>query len=130
MRTLLLFLSVSLTAAATEVVIDLRNPTYRNGVIYTDEGGVVKGKDLRIQAREIEYTRKKDDGQEIHHIVASGDLMIQYKDRVFVGKRFEYDFMTNTGVVFEGKTFFSLWYISGERIELNADGTYEVENAS
>jgi hypothetical protein len=205
MRTLftLLFLGGCLSAIASEVVIDLRNPTYRNGVIYTDEGGVVKAKDLRIQARAIEYTRKKEDRQEIyctregflnldasetkqnrseavrptsqgapkqrivfgdgakeisegnisekedrfdevaacpnfkkptacsiHRIEASGDLMIQYKDRVFVGERLEYDFLTNSGVVFKGKTFFSLWYISGERIELNADGSYEVENAS
>ena len=56
--------------------------------------------------------------------------MIQYKDRVFIGERLEYDFLTNTGTVYEGKTFTSLWFISGEKIELNADGSYQVENAS
>jgi hypothetical protein len=125
-----LFIALSFSISAFEIVVDLRNPTYRNGIVYTDEGGVVKGKDLRIQATTIEYTRKKEGGQEIHRVEASGDLMIQYKDRVFVGKKLEYDFVTNTGVVHEGKTFFSLWYISGEKIELNPDGSYEVENAS
>jgi hypothetical protein len=125
---LLLFLASSL--AAIEVVVDLRNPTYQNGVVYTDEGGVVKAKDLRIQARVLEYTRKKEGEIEVHKIEASGDLMIQYKDRAFIGKRLEYDFTTNSGTVYEGKTFTSLWFISGEKIELHGDGSYEVENAS
>lgn len=127
----ILFTALCLSISAFEpVVIDLRNPTYRNGIVYTDEGGVVKAKELRIQAQTIEYTRKKETGTEIHKIEAFGDLMIQYKDRVFVGKRLEYDFLTNTGTVYEGKTFSSLWFISGEKIELHADGSFELENAS
>lgn len=115
---------------ATEIVIDVRNPTYQDGVIYTDEGGVIKGKDLRIQAKIIEYTHKKISGSEVHQIEASGDLMIQYKHRIFIGERLLYDFTANTGTVYEGKTFSNLWFISGEKIELNADGSYTVENAS
>jgi hypothetical protein len=126
----ILFLFPAIALAAAEIVVDLRNPTYQNGIVFTDEGGVIKAKDLRIQAKTIEYTRKKQDGEEIHRVEASGDLMIQYKDRVFIGNKLEYNFLTNTGTVYEGKTFFSLWFISGERIELNADGSYEVENAS
>ena len=127
---LFLLLTPSFSLLPAEIIVDLRNPTYQNGVVYTDEGGVVKAKDLRIQAKIIEYTRKKGDEKDIHRIEASGDLMIQYKDRVFIGDKLEYDFMTNTGTVYEGKTFSSLWFISGEKIELNADGSYQLENAS
>jgi len=126
----LVLVSLCLAAYPLDIVVDLRNPTYQNGVVYTDEGGVVKAKDLRIQAHTIEYTRKKSDGKEIHRVEASGDLMIQYKGRVFTGEALEYDFLTGTGTVHNGKTFSGLWFISGERIELSADGSYHVENAS
>ncbi len=131
MRWLLLFCLFSLVfLQADEIVVDLRNPTYKEGVLYTNEGGVIKGSELRIQAKTIEYTKWKEDEREIHKIEASGDLMIQYKGRVFIGRELHYDFLENRGTVYEGKTFSSLWYISGERIEINPDGSYEVENAS
>jgi len=126
----ILFLISPLGMAAAEIVVDLRNTTFQNGILYTDEGGVVRSKDLRIQAKTIEYTHRKEEGREVRRIEAAGDLMIQYKDRVFVGEKLEYDFIANAGTVYAGKTFSSLWFISGERIELNADGSYEVENAS
>lgn len=116
--------------SSSPITIDLRNPIYKNGVLYTSEGGVVQGKDLRIQAREIEYTKKKEEGKEIHRIEAEGNLMIQYKGKVFTGEELHYDFIENRGVVYEGKTFSSLWYVKGEKIELYPDGSYEVENAS
>ena len=120
-----IFLTVS-SLSAREITLDLRNPIYKDGILYTNEGGVVKGQDIRIQARSIEYVNKKD----AHWIEAEGDLMIQYKGRIFVGSELHYDFNENRGTVYEGKTFAKLWYISGEKIEIYPDGSYEVENAS
>jgi hypothetical protein len=107
------------------MVVDLRNPTYRNGILYTHQGGVIRAEDLRIQARTIQYIRK----EKMHKIEAEGDLMIQYKGRAYVGSELEYDFNTKTGVIYNGKTFSTLWYVGGDKIELNADGSYHVTNA-
>jgi len=119
------FLLCSFALFSDEVRVDLKNPTYKNGILYTREGGVIKNDEIRIQARSIQYIRR---GKE-HKIEAEGDLMVQYKGRVFVGSELEYDFNEKTGVVYDGKTFASYWYVGGDKIEFRADGTYETTNA-
>ena len=59
----------------TEVKVDLRNPTYHDGILYTSQGGVIESADLRIQARTIQYIRRTEEGKEVHRIEAEGDLM-------------------------------------------------------
>ena len=115
---------------ASEVTVDLRNPTYKNGILYTEEGGVIKTEDIRIQAQHIQYTQKKEEGLEIHKIEAEGDLLIQYKGKAYVGSELEYDFLTKTGTIYEGRTAASMWFIAGDAIELKADGSYRVKNVS
>ncbi len=107
------------------MMVDLRNPTYKNGVLYTTQGGIIRNQDIRIQARKIEYIRKEG----VHKIDAEGDLLIQYKGRIYVGRKLEYDFETRSGVIYEGKTFSSIWYVGGDEIELQPDGNYKVTNA-
>jgi len=114
---------------SSEIIVDLRNPVFKNGILYTNQGGVIKSKDIRIQARNIQYIQRKDDEKTVHLIEAEGDLMIQYKGRVYVGSELEYDFTTKTGTIYEGKTFSSMWYVGGDQIQLHADGSYKVENA-
>lgn len=128
---LCLFLAiVSLHAKSPDkITVDLRNPTYKGGTLYTDEGGVVNTQDLRIQAKSIQYIQKKEGGEEIHRIKASGNLMIQYKGRVYVGRELNYDFISHSGTVLEGKTFSSAWYIGADEIKIKPDGSYEAENA-
>ncbi|HSX27079.1 MAG TPA: hypothetical protein VLE89_08770 [Chlamydiales bacterium] len=131
---LLLLLSFSLPLHADdspsiEVIVDLRNPTYQNGILYTNQGGVIKNQDIRIQARNIHYIRRTEDNQQVHQIEAEGDLMIQYKGRVYVGTELNYDFIKKRGTITNGKTFSSMWYIGGDEIELNPDGSYKVKNA-
>lgn len=116
--------------SAKELKVDLRNPIYRDGILYTNEGGVIQGEDLRIQAKTIQYFKRKEDGKDVHKIEAEGDLLIQYKDRAYVGSELEYDFITKTGTVYEGKTQASMWYIGGDEITLNADGSYRVKNVA
>ncbi len=130
MRFCLCLLPFALFAATNDQPIpfsvDLRNPTYKNGILYTTEGGVVRGQDLRIQARTLQYIRK--DG--VHRIEAEGDILVQYKGKAYVGSELEYDFDSKRGVVYDGKTFSSLWYIGGSKITIHADGSYKVEDAS
>jgi hypothetical protein len=107
-----------------ETIVDLRNPTYVNGILYTNQGGVIQNKDIRIQAKTIQYFRRGD----VHKIEAEGELLIQYKNRVFVGSELEYDFNTKSGIVYDGKTFSSIWYVGGDILELTPDGNYKVTN--
>ena len=124
MRFFFWLLPISFLSAA-EMVVDLRNPTYRNGHLCTNQGGVIRNDDIRIQAESIEYVKKEG----AHQIRAEGNLLIQYKGRVYVGRELDYDFENKTGVVYDGKTFSSIWYVGGEKIQLNPDGSYKVEDA-
>jgi hypothetical protein len=112
-----------------ELTIDLKNPTFHQGVIRTEEGGVISSQEIRIQARKIEYTNKIENGIRIQKIVAEGDLMMEYTGRAFVGSRLEYDFVSNTGTLIDGKTFVDIWFLGGDRIELKQDGTFYISNA-
>ncbi len=111
-----------------ELIVDLRNPSYKNGILTTHEGGIIKGEDIRIQAKTIQYIKREENNKPVHKIEAEGDLIIQYKGKVYVGDELEYDFITRTGIVYEGKTFTSPWYLGGDKIELKSDGSYRVEN--
>lgn len=112
-----------------ELVIDLKNPVFSQGVITTDEGGVISGQGIRIQARKIQYINKIENGNRVQRIVAEGDLMMEYSNRAFVGSRLEYDFVSKTGTLEEGKTFVDIWFLGGDKIELKEDGTFFISNA-
>lgn len=111
-----------------ELIVDFRNPSYKNGILTTHEGGVIKGEDIRVQAKSIQYIKKYENNKFIHKIEAEKELIIQYKGRVYVGEELEYDFTTKSGTVYEGRTFASPWYLGGDKIELKSDGSYHVEN--
>ncbi|GEM_PF-286200 len=112
-----------------ELTIDLKNPVFSHGKITTDEGGVISGQGIRIQAQNIEYTNKIENGVRIQKIIAEGDLMMDYSNRAFVGSRLEYDFVTQTGILTNGKTFVDIWFLGGDKIELREDGSYFISNA-
>lgn len=113
-----------------EIAVDLRNPSYSHGILYTNEGGVIQNEDIRIQAKHMQYIRRKDGDQEVHRIEAEGDLLVQYKGRAYVGSELEYDFITKTGTVFDAKTSASMWFVGGDEIALKEDGSYKVKNVS
>src|ERR1700722_5346619 len=112
-----------------ELVIDLKNPVFTHGVITTQEGGVITGEGMRIQAKKIEYTNKIENGIRVQKIVAEEDLMMEYANRAFVGSRLEYDFLRKTGTLYNGKTFVDIWFLGGDKIELKEDGTFFISNA-
>lgn len=122
----LLFLFSILILSADEITVDLRNPVYCNGVLSTDEGGVIQGEEIRIQARTIQYERTED----IHRIMAEGDLLIQHRGRVYVGKRVEYDFISRNGTIFKGKTSAAMLFIAGDEIRLLPDGSYQIQDVT
>jgi len=128
MKSLPIFIA-ALSLFSEEVQVDLRNPVYKHGVLYTNQGGVIQNDDIRIQAKHIQYFHRMEEGKMVQKIEAEGDLLIQYKDHVFVGSELEFDFGKKSGIVYDGKTASTMWYVGGDKIQLNADGNYRVTNA-
>lgn len=109
--------------------VDLREPIFENGVLRTEKGGVIQGSDIRIQARKIQYTKKKQGDETITLIEAEDDLIVEFNQYIFVGKRLEYDFHTRSGILYDGRTALEPWFFGGERVYLNADGSYVIHDA-
>jgi hypothetical protein len=114
---------------AQEFQVNLKNPVFSQGVISTDEGGVITAPGMRIQARKITYTNRIENGIPVQKVEAEEDLMIEYGERAFVGNKLEYNFLTKTGTLWEGKTFVDIWFLGGEKIHLAEDGSYTLFNA-
>ncbi len=108
------------------VTVDLREPTFENGVLTTSKGGVVTGSNIRIQAKHITYTRKTVDGVALFRIEAHGDVMLEYAEFIFLGSDLEYDFTTKTGYVLNAKSAVEPWYFGARRINLLANDSYEI----
>lgn len=105
-----------------EVVLDLINPLYEDGVISTTEGGVLVGPRVRVQARKIVYTRQIDRVPMVFSVWCEGDLVVDYKDRVLTGETLYYDFISHTGRITCGKTAAFPWFIGGEEVLLCENG--------
>lgn len=112
-----------------ELVVNLKNPSFIDGQLYTEEGGVVSGSSLRIQAQKISYHTTLVDGMPQRVVTASGDLFVVFKDKPFVAESITYDFISGKGVLYDGRTYVDLWYLGGDEIILNPDGSFEAKNA-
>ena len=110
------------------ITVDLRDPTYCNGVFLTEKGGVVTAPHLRIQALHICYTYKKQGDQTEWTVDAEGDLIVEFGEYVFVGEKLSYDFASKKGVIQEGRTSIEPWFFGGEQFELRPDGSYLIYN--
>lgn len=106
------------------ITVDLREPLYSDGVLSTEKGGIITASQLRIQALHLIYTRKVVDKKSIWTIEAEGELIVEFGEYVFVGEKLIYDFQTNEGVIYKGKTAVEPWYFGGEKLELKPDGSY------
>lgn len=124
----LIIASLSLVGAESSftegITVDLRSPEFSEGILKTDCGGVISAEGIRIQGRKIIYTRKVIEDRTVCTIEAEGDILIEYGDYLFIGRRLEYDFQTKTGIIYNGKTAIEPWFFGGERIHLLPDGTY------
>lgn len=112
----------------TKITLDLKEPCYEDGVISTEKGGVIQGPKVRIQAKKIRYVRKKGDNP-LFYVEAEGDLMVQFGLYAFVGSRLEFDFITNSGTIYNARSNVEPWFFGGEVIQLCSDGNYRIQNA-
>lgn len=110
------------------VTVDLREPHYSGGVLSTDKGGVITASQIRIQAMNLRYTKKKEGENLIWTIEGEGDLIVEFGEYVFVGEKLSYDFNTRQGVIYKGRTAIEPWFFGGEQLELRADGSYVITN--
>ncbi len=123
----LIFLAAPLLAE--EYDVQLKNPLFSGGTITSDEGGVISGPDIRIQAQQISYTHKTENGIQIKKVHAKGDLLLEYQGKVFVGEELDYDLSAKTGLMKKGRTFTEYWFVGGDEIELLPDGSFWVSHA-
>lgn len=110
------------------IVVDLRDPVLKNGILSTSKGGIISAPGLRIQAKNITYTRKVEAGESIFKVEAEGQLMLEYGERVFIGESVSYDFNTRTGTIYNGTTGIEPWYIGAADIRLHPNGNYTMDN--
>ena len=110
------------------ITVDLREPLYVDGVLTTEQGGVIEGPNIRIQAKKIHYTRKFIDSKPVVRIKAEDDLIVEFGEYLFIGKQLDYDFQEKRGVLIDGKSCIDQWYFGGEKIDLEPDGSYSIHH--
>lgn len=108
------------------VVVDLMNPLYENGILTTEEGGILVAPEFRVQAQKIVYTRYLEGEIPIFTVFCEGNLLIDYKEWTLTGDTLYYDFLTHTGYITNGRTAAPPWYVGGKEILLLNDGNLVV----
>jgi len=128
-NTVFLLLPLCLMAQEQEITVDLHHPTYKGGVLTTEEGGVIQADGVRIQGQSMVYTRTTSEEGRVVTVEASGDLMLEYGDYVFVGDELFYDFVTRSGYLTLGRSAMGPWFVGGEIVRFQPDGSYLIEKA-
>jgi hypothetical protein len=132
---LLLLLFASPTVEANDLPLDksmkveLRNPTYNDGVLKTSEGGIIEGSDFYLQARNITYVRQDKTGAPINKIYADGELYFVWHGRPYIGEKIDFDVNTRIIVITNGCTLVAPWYVGGKTINLNPEGSGIITDA-
>lgn len=111
------------------IEVQLKEPVFTDGVLTTDQGGVITSQGIRIQAQKITYTNKTQEGEKVISLIAEGDLLFEYGGKIFSGSRLEYNFLQNKGFLLEGRTIEGLWVVGGSRIDFEGKGNYNIYNA-
>ena len=120
----LLFCSFNLPDPALQLLekgisVDFKNPVYYKGNLSTDQGGVIQGPGIRIQAQHFQCTLEPT-----LKIVASGCLLVEYCNFAFVGEEIVYDFDTGCGHIRCGRMGTEPYFLYAQEIDLFPNGTY------
>lgn len=113
-----------------DVTIELQEPVYKDGVLSTDKGGVIKGKDLYLQGMKINYIRVQQGDKASQRIEAEGDLLFIFKEKIYTGKRLEFNMDSQTGTIYDSQTTSGEWFIGAKEMLLNADGSAVLYNCT
>ncbi len=66
----------------------------------THSGAIIIGDGIRLQAKNILYTRDLNSEKKVHTVIAEGDVMIVYDHRIFIADKIEYNFIAKTGLLY------------------------------
>lgn len=108
-----------------QIEIDIKEPRHKDGLLFTHEGGVIKTKHLRVQAKHISL--EEVDGSQI--LRADGDLFVVFDNKFFIGKALTYDLTHRTGKLEEGIGNFDALFIGGEDLLFYPDNRIEIQKA-
>lgn len=125
----LLFMWDSFAAGPNEVQIVANNLSLNDTVFETHSGAIVIGDGIRLQAKNISYTRDLSSEKKTHTILAEGDVMIIYDHRIFIADKVQYNFIEKTGLLYNATTYDNLWFISGKKVTLEKDYTVKINKA-
>jgi len=109
--------------------IKLIEPVYKDGMLTTDKGGTISGKDFTLQATHIQYIRKTEKQEAIHKIYAWGNLAFHYSGKDYVGEKLEFNVDKKTTIITNGCTYVEPWYAGGTTINLAPDGSGLIQDA-
>jgi hypothetical protein len=109
--------------------IQLQDAVYGDGTIKTEKGGIIKAKDLFLQAQVIEYSRTGEGTSFVHKVTAKNNLFVTYKGHSYRGERAEIDLTTGKLTVWDGCTQSGAYFIGGKVIEISSDGNTIINNA-
>lgn len=109
--------------------IQLQEAVYGDGIVSTEKGGIIRGKDFFLQARLLQYVRTGEGSSSINKIIAQDQLFVQYKGSYYSGSKAELDLTTGTLLVWNGCTKVSSWFIGGDLIEIAPNGQGTITNA-
>ncbi len=110
------------------ITVDLKDPVYSDGVLRAEHGGIITGPNIRVQAMNMLYTHRAEGEAPVHRLEAEDQLFVVFGTYLFVGERLEYDFLTNEGVLYFGRSSVDPWYFGGDTIFFHADGSLEILN--
>ncbi len=113
---------LEVAAIEQQVSIDLVDPVYEDGVLSTDQGGVLTAKHLRVQARHIVYTKRLNQCPPEYCLYCEGDLLIDFRGKTLTGQCLYYDLLTNSGTLYDGKAGIHPLYVRGGEVKLLENG--------
>lgn len=110
------------------VQVQLKDPSFKDGVLTTHEGGIITAEGIRIQAQTISYTNKIEKEERVVKICAEGNVLFEYEGQFFTGNALAYDFIKRTGILTDGRTSYGIWFVGGDCVELDKDGNLTMKN--
>jgi hypothetical protein len=115
--------------AKNDIEVQLKEPYFKEGILKTERGGIVTSEEMRLQARIIQYTNKVENGQKITELIAQEEILLEYRGSFFTGSKLQYDFIRQTGTLWDGRTGQGIWFIGGDVLQLSTEKGCIVQNA-
>lgn len=105
--------------------IDLVNPSYERGGLFSSQGGVVWTENFRLQASEI-LQKETDEGT---FIEAHGQVLLFLNGYLLTGEHLTYNLSTKSGTLQNGVLGLGNWCVGGKKIILFPDQSIQLERA-